>query len=331
MSTPDSAMLSIRDLVTSLQTSQGVARPVDRVSFDVPANGKVAIVGESGCGKTMTALSVMRLVPPAARIESGQILFQRSDLLTLPEREMRRMRGRKIAMVFQEPTTSLNPVFKVGFQIVEGIRAHQSVSRRRAREMAVELLRRVEIGSPETRIDAYPHELSGGMQQRVMIAMAMSCGPALLIADEPTTALDVTIQAQMLDLLDRLRQESGTATLLITHDLGVVASFADSVVVMYAGQVVEIAPTRALFRSPAHPYTEALLQCIPTAAGAGVEGPRRLPTLEGRVPSLTSLPTGCRFQDRCSRVEERCRVEGPELESFEEERSVRCHRPWEHD
>jgi oligopeptide/dipeptide ABC transporter ATP-binding protein len=333
LKSPDGPLLHVRDLVTSFRTDQGVLRAVDGVSFQVPARGTLGIVGESGSGKSVTSLSIMRLIPsPPGRIESGEILFEGHDLLKLPEREMRKLRGDRISMIFQEPMTSLNPVYTVGAQIVEAIRLHQKRSRGQARERAVEMLKLVGIPSPETRVDAYPHELSGGMRQRVMIAMALSCQPSLLIADEPTTALDVTIQAQVLDLLRKLQSILGMSVMLITHDLGVVAEFAERIVVMYAGRVVEEGPVDAVFRRPRHPYTRGLLRSLPplgtSAEGVGGAGrPRRLPTIEGVVPDLRALPRGCRFQDRCPDVIQRCRETEPALEPVTDdpERASRCH------
>ncbi|MCC7541004.1 MAG: ABC transporter ATP-binding protein, partial [Deltaproteobacteria bacterium] len=282
------------------------------ISFDVPAGGTIALVGESGCGKSVTALSILRLVQsPPGRIESGRILLRGKDLLHLSEREMRKLRGSEISMIFQEPMTSLNPVYTVGAQIVEAIRLHQKVSSSEARKRAIEMLAKVGIPSPQERIDAYPHQLSGGMRQRVMIAMALSCEPKLLIADEPTTALDVTIQAQILDLLAKIRAERGLSVVLITHDLGIVAEFADEVVVMYAGKVAERAKVQDLFAEPLHPYTRGLLRSVPSY---GENAQRdRLPTIEGVVPDLRSLPRGCRFQDRCPDVAEVCRQKEPPL------------------
>ena len=318
-------LLSLEGVVTTLRTSRGVFRAVDEVSFDVAEGSKVAIVGESGSGKTMTALSIMQLLPsPTASVQAGKILLRGRNLLQASEREMRKVRGNEVSMVFQEPLTSLNPVLTVGYQIAETLRAHRRVSRKAARARAVELLGNVGIASPSTRVDAYPHQLSGGMRQRVMLAVALSCEPSLLIADEPTTALDVTIEAEILDLLDRLRTDNGTATLLITHDLGVVAGFAERVVVMYAGQVVEVAPVGRLFRSPAHPYTQALLRSLPPAPDAKEKGLRRLPVIEGRVPELGAWPTGCRFQDRCDRVTDACRSTAPDLVVVQDDHQARC-------
>lgn len=340
-------LLSVRSLTTAFQTDRGLLRAVDEVSFDVPAGTTLAVVGESGCGKSVTALSILRLIPsPPGRIMGGEIRFQGRNLLDLDERTMRGLRGSQISMIFQEPMTSLNPVYSIGSQIVEAIRIHRPVSRREARTEAVRLLELVGIPSPAERIDAYPHQLSGGMRQRVMIAMALSCGPSLLLADEPTTALDVTIQAQILDLLRRLQAELGMSILFITHDLGVVAEFAREVVVMYAGRVVETGPTGPIFADPLHPYTRGLLASVPPLNGGRPLGseppqrhsrrPRRLTTIEGMVPDLAQLPPGCRFRDRCalwqqglahleSSERDRCLTEEPNLRVLSEGRQVRCH------
>jgi peptide/nickel transport system ATP-binding protein len=317
-------LLRVRDLVTSFRTETGPLRAVDHVSFDVPHATTVALVGESGCGKSVTALSVLRLVAsPPGRIESGVVELDGRNLLDLPEREMRQVRGNVVSMIFQEPMTSLNPVYTVGWQIVEAIRLHQKKSRRQARARAIELLRLVGIPEPQTNVDAYPHQLSGGQRQRVMIAMALACEPKLLLADEPTTALDVTIQAQILDLLRSLQQKMAMSVLLITHDLGVVAENAEHVVVMYAGRVVESAPVRELFARPMHPYTRGLLESIPRP---GRERTARLPTIEGLVPDLRTLPPGCRFADRCPMRIERCTAEEPELTVVAPGRLARCWR-----
>ena len=322
-------LLDVRGLKTQLSLEEGPVLAVDDVSFSIPPGGTLGVVGESGCGKSLTALSVMRLVPePPGRVVGGHIRFQGEDLLALPEGKMRRLRGRHLSMVFQEPMTSLNPVYTVGEQLSEGVRLHQGLSRTAAREHAVEMLRRVGIPAPEQRVDSYPHQLSGGMRQRVMIAMALACGPELLIADEPTTALDVTIQAQILDLLERLRAERRMAVMLITHDLGVVAESCDAVVVMYAGRVVERAPVKALFRQPAHPYTAGLLRSIPALheAGGAEERPR-LKTIPGMVPSLRRLPGGCRFRERCERAQDICARVEPVLETRREGQEAACHNP----
>jgi peptide/nickel transport system ATP-binding protein len=322
-------LLAIQDLVTEFRTEHGTVRAVDGVSFEIPRGKTLGVVGESGCGKSVTALSIMRLVQePPGRIASGRVLYQGKNLLELPEREMRGIRGNKISMIFQEPMTSLNPVFTTGDQVAEAIRLHQKKSRREARERAVELYRLVGIPEPEARVRAYPHQMSGGMRQRVMIAMALACKPDLLIADEPTTALDVTIQAQILELLRRLQQELGMSILLITHDLGVVAETCEDVVVMYAGRVVERAPAPELFAAPQHWYTAGLLRSVPSFDEQGHDSTDkgRLQEIPGMVPPLHALPKGCRFQDRCPSVQERCRAEEPQLVTLGG-RSVRCHFP----
>ena len=317
-------LLEVRNLVTAFHTDEGSLRAVDGVSFKVRAGSTVGLVGESGCGKSVTALSVMRLVPtPPGQYESGEILFDGRNLLSLPEREMRSLRGNSISMIFQEPMTSLNPVYTVGQQIIEAIRLHQHLDSKKARERAIEMLRLVGIPAPEERIDAYPHQLSGGMRQRVMIAMALSCEPKLLIADEPTTALDVTIQAQILELLASLQKRFGMSIVIITHDLGVVAEVADEIVVMYAGKVVERSETHALFKEPLHPYTRGLLSSVPSFGDNAQK--KRLPTIPGVVPDLMHLPQGCRFQERCDRVEDVCREKEPVLTELAGDRSVSCH------
>ncbi|MFY0521794.1 ABC transporter ATP-binding protein [Archangium gephyra] len=322
-------LLDVRGLKTQLSLEEGPVLAVDDVSFSIPPGGTLGVVGESGCGKSLTALSVMGLVPePPGRVVGGRIRFRGEDLLSLPEEKMRRMRGRHLSMVFQEPMTSLNPVYTVGEQIAEGVRLHQGLSKAAAREHSVEMLRRVGIPAPEQRVDGYPHQLSGGMRQRVMIAMALACGPELLIADEPTTALDVTVQAQILELLKRLQAERHMAVMLITHDLGVVAESCDAVVVMYAGRVVERAPVKALFRQPAHPYTAGLLRSIPALQETGGAGERpRLKTIPGMVPSLRRLPGGCRFRDRCERAQDICARVEPALETKREGQEAACHNP----
>jgi oligopeptide/dipeptide ABC transporter ATP-binding protein len=326
MSDSSQPVLAVRGLVTTLRTAQGQMRVVDDVSFEIPTAGKVALVGESGSGKTMTALSIMRLVPkPAASITSGSMVFKGQDLLSLSEKQMRSLRGNELSMVFQEPMTALNPVLSIGYQVTETLHAHRKLTRKKAWSMAVEALDRVGIASPETRIKSYPHQLSGGMRQRVMMAIAMCCEPSLLIADEPTTALDVTIEAQILSLLDQLRSEKGTATLLITHDLGVVAGFAEQMVVMYAGQVVEVGAVLDVFGAAAHPYTHALLQSLPPSPNSDRDGPRRLAVIDGRVPDLFSLPVGCRFQDRCPKVFVKCRKVEPSWTELGRGRGARCH------
>jgi oligopeptide/dipeptide ABC transporter ATP-binding protein len=316
-------LLSLRHLVTAFDTDEGYLRAVDDVSFDVPPGKTLGIVGESGCGKSVTSLSLLRLIPsPPGFIESGEAFFQGRDLFQMSESEMRRIRGNEISMIFQEPMTSLNPVYTVGSQIVEAIRLHQSMSRRAAKARAVELLGLVGIPAPAERIDSYPHTLSGGMRQRAMIAMALACEPQLLIADEPTTALDVTIQAQILDLLRSLQRELGMSIIFISHDLGVMAEFTHEIAVMYAGKIVEHAETVELFRAPRHPYTQGLLRSLPSQRNRG----ERLPTIPGIVPDLRSLPAGCRFHDRCDRATEACIVEEPHLLRVEQT-EVACYHP----
>ena len=302
-------LLEIRDLKTQFESGGKVVTAVDHIDLHVDQGEILCVVGESGCGKSVTALSVMRLLEAGSgRCASGEILFEGEDLLKKSEREMRAIRGRAIAMVYQEPMSAINPLFTVGSQIVETIRAHRPVSRRQAMEQAERLLGLVGIPDPARRLQAYPHELSGGMCQRAMIAMALCCEPRLLIADEPTTALDVTIQAQILELVRRLNRELGMAILFITHDLGVVAELADRVVVMYAGKIVEEGRVADLFREPLHPYTLGLLACIPRPGTLG-----RLPSIDGMVPHPAHLPEGCHFHTRCPFAEERCRNSEPPL------------------
>ena len=314
MSTP---LLAIEDLQTHFFTRDGVVRAVDGVSYAVEAGETLAVVGESGCGKSVTALSILRLVPsPPGRIVGGAIRFEGVDLLQIGEGEMRRIRGNQISMIFQEPMTSLNPVLTVSRQITETLILHQGLTARAAAARAIEMLRLVRIPEPERRARQYPHELSGGMRQRVMIAMALACHPKLLIADEPTTALDVTIQAQILDLMRELKSEIGAAIILITHDLGVVAEMAQRVVVMYAGRKVEEAPVGDLFRRPQHPYTLGLLASVPRlGATLGRAEPPRLAEIPGTVPSLRDPIVGCAFAPRCAYATERCSREAPPLEA----------------
>ena len=303
-----SALLEVEGLRTSFRVEAGEFSAVDGVSFALEAGHTLGLVGESGCGKSVTALSIMGLVPaPAGRIVSGSIRFEGTDLLALSAAELRELRGDRISMIFQEPMTSLNPAFTVGEQIVEGILRHRRSSREEAHARAIEMLRRVHIPSPEQRFDDYPHRLSGGMRQRVMIAMALACEPKLLIADEPTTALDVTIQAQILDLMRTLREETGTAIILITHDLGVVAELADEVAVMYSGRIVERAPVATLFARPQHPYTVGLLGSIPRL---DIEQ-ERLPAIEGVVPNPLAPVAACRFHPRCPFAIDKCRRDDP--------------------
>jgi oligopeptide/dipeptide ABC transporter ATP-binding protein len=292
-------LLELRNLRIAFESERGQIQPVQDVSFSVFPGQTLALVGESGCGKSVTALSILRLIPsPPGKVLGGQILFQGRDLLTISEKQMRSVRGKDIAMIFQEPMTSLNPVFTVGEQIVEAVKLHQQVNSRQARQIATSAMHDVGIADPEKRLDEYPHRLSGGMRQRVMIAMALSCQPKLLIADEPTTALDVTIQAQILDLLRQLQRDRGMSILLITHDLGVVAGNADAVAVMYASKVVEHATVFELFDSPKHPYTEGLFRAIPRLGNVG----QRLQTIAGTVPSPARFPPGCKFHPRCPRM-----------------------------
>jgi peptide/nickel transport system ATP-binding protein len=300
-------LLEVKALRTYFPTRRGLVRAVDDVSFYLNHGELLGLVGESGCGKSMTALSIMRLVPPPGKIVSGEILFEGRDLLTLSNRQMRDVRGNDIAMIFQDPMSSLNPVFTVGEQIGEALRLHRGLSRKAARKAAIEAMREVAIPDPDLRVDDYPHQLSGGMRQRVMIAMALACDPKVLIADEPTTALDVTIQAQILDLLNNLRRTRELAVLLITHDLGVVAEVADRVCVMYTGKIVEESPVGELFARPKHPYTEGLLRSVPKLTTKEVVSAHRLQTIEGMVPHTTNLPPGCHFEPRCPYRMPRCR------------------------
>jgi peptide/nickel transport system ATP-binding protein len=317
-------LLEVKDLVTEFPTRKGIVRAVNGVSFGVDSGETVALVGESGSGKSVTSLSIMRLLQAPGHVTSGSITFDGTDLLSLSTKEMQQVRGGQIAMIFQEPMTSLNPVYRVGDQIVEAIQLHSDADDKQARERAIEMLRLVGIPSPEERVDDYPHEMSGGMRQRVMIAMALSCNPKLLIADEPTTALDVTIQAQILDLIYRLREQLNMGVLLITHDLGVVAEVADRVVVMYCGQAVEQAPADKLFEKPLHPYTLGLLNSIPRLDD---DDNKRLYTIRGQVPNPLHLPPGCPFSDRCDKCMPICRKSMPALRPYPEDpaRSVRCH------
>ena len=325
--TPESKngiLLSIEGLQTNFFTEAGTVRAVDGVNLTVRKGETLGIVGESGCGKSVTALSVLRLIPtPPGKIVGGNIYLDGRDLLKLSENEMRKVRGASISMIFQEPMTSLNPVFTVGDQIAEGIRLHQRLSKRESWNKAVEMLRVVRIPDSDRRVKEYPHQMSGGMRQRVMISMALSCNPHLLIADEPTTALDVTIQAQILDLLNQLKSKLGMAVMLITHDLGVVADTAARVAVMYAGRVVEEAPVMELFTSPKHPYTQGLLNSIPRLQKS--ERRVRLQAIAGMVPDMLELPKGCKFQERCNKVFEPCSGEEPELKDVAPNHRVRCY------
>ena len=317
-------LLEVKNLRTEFRSGGSVFAAVDGVSFTLEPGETLGIVGESGCGKSVTSLSIMRLVPnPPGRIVAGEVRLQGRNLLDLPESEMRAVRGDAISMIFQEPMTSLNPVHTVGEQIVEGVLLHRPMGKAEARARALEMLRLVKIPSPETRLDEYPHQLSGGMRQRVMIAMALSCDPQVLIADEPTTALDVTIQAQILDLLRDLRERTGAAIMLITHDLGVVAETADRVIVMYAGRIVEEATVASLFADPQHPYTLGLLGSIPRL---GSDGDEALTAIEGVVPNPFALPAGCRFSPRCPLAEGRCHTEQPTLQEIGPGHRVACFR-----
>ena len=329
-------LLEVRELQTHFFTDDGVIRAVDGVSFAIEPGETLAVVGESGSGKSVTSLSILRLIAsPPGRIVGGAIRFRGRDLLTLSDAEMRSIRGREISMIFQEPMTSLNPVYTCGAQIMEVLELHLKLDRAAAKRQAIELLKKVGIPSPEQRVDEYPHQMSGGMRQRVMIAMALACRPALLIADEPTTALDVTIQAQILELLRSLQRELEMSVLLITHDLGVVAETADQVAVMYAGQVVESCGVRDVFHATRHPYTAGLLASLPrlgeaTASPGGAGGPAgsrsRLRVIPGQVPDPTRFPSGCRFHPRCPLAVERCRAEAPALRDVGGGHLARCHR-----
>ncbi len=316
-------LLEVRDLQTHFHTQDGVVKAVDRVSFFVDRGETLGIVGESGCGKSVTSLSIMRLIPsPPGKIAGGQILFDGEDLLQQSEERMRQIRGNRIAMIFQDPMTSLNPVLTIGRQITESLELHLKLSRREAQKRAAELLDMVGIPSASKRLDNYPHQFSGGMRQRVMIAMALSCNPELLIADEPTTALDVTIQAQILELINRLKEELDTAVIIITHDLGVVAGMTDRVTVMYAGRVVEEGPTREIFENPRMPYTIGLLRSIPRLDEARR---RKLNPIRGLPPNLIDLPPICAFSPRCDFAQERCITTRPELRPVGAGHAAACH------
>jgi peptide/nickel transport system ATP-binding protein len=316
------ALLEVTDLAVDFRTLAGPLRVIDGVGFTIARGEVLGLVGESGSGKSVTSLAIIRLLGDQGRIAAGRIRLGDSDLTALDDAEMAAVRGRRVSMIFQEPMTSLNPVFTVGFQIAEVLIEHLGLGRRAATARAVELMRLVGIPAPERRVHDYPHELSGGMRQRVMIAMALACEPSLLIADEPTTALDVTIQAQILDLIAKLRRETGTAVLMITHDLGVIAATADRVAVMYAGQIVEEATVAELFARPRHPYTRLLMKSIPRVG----EKRARLEAIEGTTPSPAQLPPGCRFHPRCPDAIDKCRAAMPALESGTDGRHVRCWR-----
>jgi oligopeptide transport system ATP-binding protein len=319
-------LLDVQHLQTHFFTRGGVVKSVEDVSFHIDEGETLGLVGESGCGKSVTSLSIMRLIEsPPGKIVGGRVLFQGDDIVHMEEDDLYKLRGGKIAMIFQDPMTSLNPLFTVGFQIAEAVKTHLKLDDKAATDRAVQMLDLVRIPEARRRLDHYPHEFSGGMRQRVMIAIALSCNPKLLIADEPTTALDVTIQAQVLDLMKGLANEFNTATLLITHDLGVVAGTCDRVAVMYAGRIVETAPTRTLFKTPAHPYTQALLNAVPRA-----DTPRgaKLAAIGGQPPNLVNLPKGCPFAPRCRKAQARCRVELPALETVGPNQQVACFYPY---
>jgi oligopeptide/dipeptide ABC transporter ATP-binding protein len=324
MATDGTPLLRVENLSVSFATEGGRVSVVEGVSFEVPAGKTVGLVGESGCGKSVSAMTIMRLLPsPPSRIEGGRVLFDGSDLAQLPEAEMQAVRGDRIGMIFQEPMTSLNPTLTIGFQIAEVLRRHRGMDAKMARVWSVNVLKQVGIGGADRRLDQYPHQLSGGLRQRVMIAMALVCRPALVIADEPTTALDVTIQAQILDLLRRLQQDMGMAILLITHDLGVVAEMCEDVFVMYAGRIVERAAVADLFKTPRHPYTAGLLAASPRRTARGT----RLTTIPGMVPAPGKRGAGCSFADRCARVMERCRGERPPLAAVANGHLAACWNP----
>jgi len=317
------ALLDVQSLRTVFTTDEGAFAAVDDLSFQIDRDSTMGLVGESGCGKSVSALSILRLVPsPPGKIESGEIKLDGINLLDLPESEMRKIRGNRISMIFQEPTSSLNPVFTIGNQVAEAVRLHQGVGRKEARDRAVEMLKLVKIPEPERRAQSYPHQLSGGMCQRAMIAMALACRPDVLIADEPTTALDVTIQAQILDLIAELRGDLKMAVLLITHDLGIVAQNVDRVLVMYAGAEMEEADVEELFANPRNPYTKGLLESLPRVEARG----GKLPAIPGTVPSLSELPAGCRFRDRCPEAFDKCSEEEPPLVDVGGGHFCRCWR-----
>lgn len=318
-------LLDIQDLRTYFHVREGLARAVDGIWLQLRRGETLGLVGESGCGKTVASLSILKLLDtPPAEYRGGRVIFEGRNLLEAGEKEMRKVRGKRISMVFQEPMTSLNPLMSIGSQIQEMLIKHEKMSRAEARGLSIELINQVGIPAPRRRIDEHPHELSGGMRQRVMIALALACNPTILIADEPTTALDVTIQAQILDLMQRLQTDMGTSILLITHDLGVIAETADHVAVMYAGRIVEKADVRTIFKNPLHPYTQGLLRSVPRVDEA--EGPERLREIPGQVPNLCFLPPGCSFLDRCPIGDAQCRQEEPGLRSIEEGHAVACRK-----
>ena len=313
-------ILQVKNLKTYFHTEAGLVKAVNDVSFDVEKGKTLGIVGESGCGKSMTSLSIMRLIEKPGKIEGGEILLDGEDIVKMSEDEMRKIRGKKIAMIFQEPMTSLNPVFTIGQQLIEALLLHENMTKKEAKERAIEMLKLVKIPLAERRFDEYPHQLSGGMRQRVMIAMALCCNPELLICDEPTTALDVTIQAQILDLINELKEKTGTSVMMITHDLGVIAEVADDVMVMYAGQVVEKASCDQIFDQPLHPYTDGLMKCIPKLDD---DDTKELSVIKGMVPSFDDMPVGCTFCPRCPEAREICRCKMPDLVDVDG-RKVRC-------
>ena len=316
-------ILQVKNLTTRFRTERGMVTAVDQVSFDVAPGETLAIVGESGSGKSVTALSILRLIPdPPGKIESGEIIFDGEDLLKMSGAKMRSIRGDRIAMIFQEPMSSMNPALTVGMQIAEPINLHRGTPWKKALQMAGDLLCKVQIPDPASRLSAYPHQFSGGMRQRAMIAMALACKPKLIIADEPTTALDVTVQAQILDLLKDLASNSNTALILITHDLGVVARYADRVAVMYAGRIIEIAPARELYARPRHPYTRGLMASVPRIDG---DTSQPLIPIDGQPPDLAALPVGCAFMPRCKQATEQCRTNRPSLRQVGEFHFKACH------
>ncbi len=324
LKTDDSkAVVAVRNLVTRFRTDDGIITAIDGVSFAIQKGRTLGVVGESGCGKSVTSLSIMRLLPAGVgEIAEGSIMFDGQDLAKIDDEKMRDIRGNRIAMIFQEPMTALNPVLTAGEQIMEVFMTHKSMNRRDARLASIKMMEKVRIPDPIRRMDEYPHQMSGGMKQRVMIAIALACEPVLIIADEPTTALDVTIQAQILRLMQDLQRETGTAIMFITHDLGVIAEMADDVVVMYAGQVIESASVLSIFDRPMHPYTQGLLKSIPNST---MTRDHLLPTIVGNVPSLNDLPAGCRFQDRCPYKKDRCVHESPRLRAIDSGQQVACH------
>lgn len=312
-------LLEVKDLKTYFYTDEGVVKSVDGVSFSVDKGETLGVVGESGCGKSITSMSIMQLIGKPGKIVNGEIDFKGENLLNKDKEEMRKIRGKEIAMIFQEPMTSLNPVYTVGQQIMEAVLIHEDMTKEQARERAIQMLDLVKIPDAEKRLNSYPHEFSGGMRQRVMIAMALSCNPEFLICDEPTTALDVTIQAQILNLINELKEKTGTAVMMITHDLGVISEVADNVMVMYAGQVVEYTDVDTVFEKPLHPYTQGLISCIPKLGGQE----EKLSTIKGMVPSFNDMPEGCLFCPRCEYAKDNCRKERPELVDLDGHQ-VRC-------